>query len=270
MVATDPDRREDRGTFFLAIVGFIAFVILAVSFVDTGGKSFLCLGMVNYVWNAWHFAAQHGGILRTYSRKAGGGRPRLETYTMRILVTYVSLRLAGWTIGWLPPTGIQVLEMVDWVVLLLPVIVISLELSNHPLDRLPKLLYLASVSCLYGLLLLSLKFDNPKLIAALATAAAAYHAVEYMAFVTFYAKRRQHHGSQSPFRMMAKSWVQVLALYLIAFGVFAAWADSESMLWRFWGGINLWASFCHYALDGLIWKLRKPTTAKTLGVEIKS
>ena len=61
--------------------------------------TFTCLALVDYVWNAWHFAAQHGGILRIYSRKAGGGRPRLETIGVRTFVTYTSLRLAGWTLA---------------------------------------------------------------------------------------------------------------------------------------------------------------------------
>jgi hypothetical protein len=32
-----------------------------------------------------------------------------------------------------------------------------------------------------------------------------------------------------------------------------------------WQGVNLWAAYTHYAFDGIIWKLRKPTTAKALG-----
>jgi hypothetical protein len=33
-----------------------------------------------------------------------------------------------------------------------------------------------------------------------------------------------------------------------------------------WQGLNLWASFVHYAFDGMIWKLRRPATAAALGV----
>jgi hypothetical protein len=30
-------------------------------------------------------------------------------------------------------------------------------------------------------------------------------------------------------------------------------------------GANIWAAFLHYAYDGMIWKLRRPETAKALG-----
>jgi hypothetical protein len=33
-----------------------------------------------------------------------------------------------------------------------------------------------------------------------------------------------------------------------------------------WLGLNLWAAFLHYAYDGMIWKLRRSDTARTLGV----
>ena len=34
----------------------------------------------------------------------------------------------------------------------------------------------------------------------------------------------------------------------------------------FWQGPNLWAALVHYAYDGMIWKLRRPETARALGV----
>ncbi len=32
-----------------------------------------------------------------------------------------------------------------------------------------------------------------------------------------------------------------------------------------WLGLNLWAALVHYAFDGMIWKLRRPETARALG-----
>jgi hypothetical protein len=29
--------------------------------------------------------------------------------------------------------------------------------------------------------------------------------------------------------------------------------------------LNLWAAMVHYAFDGMIWKLRRPETARVLG-----
>lgn len=297
LVATDPDRREHRGFFFVSFAIMFAVLIVGVRLWELGRAVshvvgvFTCLTIVDYVWNSWHFAAQHGGILRTYSRKAGGGRPRRETYSIRLLVTYVSLRLVGWVVGWTESQAWaqQTLMILDWIVLLIPASLLLSELLNRPRQRIGKVVYLASVVSLYGSLLLSLKFGLRKNVVALATASAAFHAIEYMAYVTYYARRRQHHGSQSLFRAMSKNWVQILALYMIAFGLFAAWMPGDRSIggestvgslstgngWRetwinFWIGANLWAAYMHYALDGLIWKLRRTSTAKTLGVEIKA
>jgi hypothetical protein len=77
---------------------------------------------------------------------------------------------------------------------------------------------------------------------------------------------------------MARSWSLVLAVYVVCLGVFAEFAErttqgiwSEQMitLSELWVGANLWAAFLHYAYDGTIWKLRRPETAKALGVELQ-
>ena len=97
LVATDPDRRTGRNWLF-ASIAVVGLLVVGAVWLGTGG--FLCLLLVDYVWNSWHFAAQHAGILRMYSRKAGAGRPWLETWGLRSIVFYTSLRLAGWSTGW--------------------------------------------------------------------------------------------------------------------------------------------------------------------------
>ncbi|MCX7699516.1 MAG: hypothetical protein N2039_01430, partial [Gemmataceae bacterium] len=69
LVVADPDRREGRGHQLLAVAA--AALLLVVGVWSTTG-ALTCLAVVDYVWNGWHFAAQHHGVLRMYSRKVGG------------------------------------------------------------------------------------------------------------------------------------------------------------------------------------------------------
>ena len=61
-------------------------------------SSLVLLMMLDYVWNAWHFAAQHAGISRIYGRTA---RPEqslphaeFEKTALRVLVLWVFFRFA--------------------------------------------------------------------------------------------------------------------------------------------------------------------------------
>ena len=102
---------------------------------------------------------------------------------------------------------------------------------------------------------------------ALPAAASTFHAVEYLAVVTHYARRRAGVGSDGLFRRMAARWAGVLAVYLVALGVIGVWVNHPNRgLAEAWAAANVWAAFLHYAYDGLIWKLRRPATAQALGV----
>jgi hypothetical protein len=265
LVGADADRRQGRTWLFVLIAIVAGVCVLGVRF---GTGAFTCLALVDFVWNAWHFGSQHGGIVRIYARKTGGGRPRLEINVLRLFVVYVSLRLAGWTTGWTEefPTGAAVIRGVDLVVFSLPVFLFVLDGFRRPTQRLGKLFYLASVTALYGGLLFSVRDGHHAFVAVLALASAAYHAVEYMAIVTYYAWRRCEHGDASPFRSMARYWWQVLAAFVLVLGIMSDYADRK--LYELWYGLNLWAAFLHYSYDGMIWKLRRPQTAQTLGVEL--
>ncbi len=265
LVAADPDRRAGRSWLFVAIA---VAAIAVIGGVWLAGGGFTCLLLIDYVWNAWHFAAQHAGVLRMYSRKAGGGRPRLETWGLRSLVFYVSIRLAGWSTGWTEsvPAAQTGLTILDGIMTLPAVALVVSELTNHPRARLGKVLYSWSVTGLYMCLLVAVSQGYTTAVLSLTGAAAAFHAVEYLAIVSHYADRRKTQGTPGAFRRMATAWGTILGAYLVLFGLFANLAD----LWahQFWLGINLWAAALHYAYDGLIWKLRSPQTAAALGVEL--
>jgi hypothetical protein len=274
LVAADPSRREGRTWLFVALA-LLAAVVVAGVWLSTG--AFLCLLLIDYLWNGWHFASQHAGVLRIYSRKAGGGRPWLEREGLRFFIFYTIARTAGWSTGWLEGVsgGMDALHALDLCMLVVPALLLALELKDGLLLRLPKMAYLVSVSGLYSALLLALRGHHAALILSLAAAGALFHAVEYLALVTHYAWRQssphsaQASGSErepaaSLFRQMAERWLAFLAAYLVLLGL-CAWL-MEGL--EFWLGLNLWAAFLHYAYDGLIWKLRRPTTAQALGAEL--
>jgi hypothetical protein len=261
LVASDPDRREGRTTVFVLIAAVAALVVVG-AWTLTG--AFTCIALIDYVWNAWHFAAQHGGILRIYSKRSRSGLRWLETWGTRIFIAYVGLRLAGWTTGWteVSPLAQSLIRSADLILLAIPLSLLGVELVNNPLRRLAKLAYIVSVMSLYSILLLAVRDAQHGIVIALTAASAAFHAIEYLAIVTYYAAQRQGQGSGALFQRMAKRWTEVLLLFMVVLGVVATIADSTAI--EFWLGINLWAAFLHYAYDGMIWKLRHPATSRVL------
>jgi hypothetical protein len=263
LVLADPDRRDGRAGLFILIGLGIGLAVLAVR---SATGTFLCLLAIDYVWNSWHFASQHAGVLRMYTRKVGGGMAALERHGLRLFVVYTILRTAGWSTGWLEtaPTWRVVLNGLDFLFLVLPITLLLTSL--RPLAPfIPKASYLASVCLLYALLLLALHFDRKDLVLALTTGSSLFHAVEYLAIVTHYAVRRRTIGSDGAFRMMARDWFRVLLVYVLALGLLAASAESKTVP-DWWVGLNVAMAFLHYAYDGMIWKLRRTATAQALGV----
>lgn len=267
LVVMDPDRREGRGPL-LAGIAVLAAVVVGGAYLGFG--AFICLAAADYVWNAWHFASQHGGVLRMYARKVGGGNEWLERWGVRGFITYTAVRAAGWATGWAEdqPSAWSVIQTVDLIWLWVPALLVATNLLDFRRDRLGKMVYLLSVCGLYMMFLLSLHYHLPRLIVALAAAGSMFHAVEYLAVVTHYAHRRQTIGSEGPFRTLARSWLLFLGGYILLLGSIGAWAARpESGVYTLFVGLNLWAAFVHYAYDGLIWKLRRPATAAALGVD---
>jgi hypothetical protein len=266
LVLADPDRREGRGLTLIAVAVASAIAVVGAYF---GTGAFLCLAVADYVWNAWHFGSQHAGVLRMYSRKVGGGWLWLERWGVRGFVTYAAVRAATWASGDLA-AELQTatwLRIADYAILLIPVVLIVTNLIGGDRDRIGKLIYLVSFGVLYSGIVLNLRFEQPTMALVFIAAAPLFHAVEYLAVVTHYARRRESVGSDGQFRTLARHWVAFMALYILLLGSAGAWmSQPDSGLAIVWQGLNLWMSFVHYTYDGMIWKLRRPATAAALGV----
>lgn len=265
LVATDPDRRAgiDR-----RLVGAAAIALVVVVGVLLGTGGLTCLAVVDFAWNAWHFGAQHAGVLRMYSRKAGLPPSRSERWAVRGLVTYTLSRTVGWAVGWVEPgtSWGALLTAADVAALACPVGLLAQTVVRGRWTA-GRTAYLASVTALYAGLLGSIMADASTLTLALTTAAAAFHAAEYLAIVTVYARGRTAHGSGGRFRKLAENWGACLGVYVLALGFLGVVAEQPSAgLGEAWLALNTWAALVHYSFDGLIWKLRQPATARALSV----
>lgn len=262
LVVLDADRRAGRQRLLLSLA-LLAPVVVGSVWLTTAQLT--CLALIDYVWNAWHFGSQHGGILRIYSRRSKLPSPRWENWALRIFVPYVSLRLAGWSTGWTEgrPWAESATLLLDVAFVSVPLLLLAGELWRGGQARRAKVVYLASVVLMYSALLLALSLRATGWIASLTVASAAFHATEYLAIVTHYARGRATQAAASVFRSVARRWVEVLVVYIVLLGAVALWADQAWREW--WLAINLCVAYLHYAYDGLIWKLRQPATARALG-----
>jgi hypothetical protein len=274
----DRDRYQQHAPRLLAIAA-VCVLLCAGTYLLGGWAGVSVLLAIDFLWNAWHFASQHAGILRIYGRLAHGDRAgtgTLEKLLVRLFVLYTLLRLASLTLPqqtrfgahleWLRLASLQ-LAWFDLLALALPGALLLREfLCFRPLSR-GRLLYLLSVTGLYGLLLwhvhqyhLAEEDGGSALILALATAVAIFHSTEYLAIATWSATRKRNPGGVLAY--LAPRWMMSLLVFIALLALSAALMDRwYAGLWLL---INLVVSFLHYAYDGIIWKARKPAPTRAL------
>src|SRR5262249_25953613 len=155
LVASDPDRRDGRGWLLAGVALALMILVLGVWY---GTAAFTCLALVDYVWNAWHFASQHSGVLRVYGLKVGAGWAPLDRPGVPGFVTYTILRTATWATGWLDDSdgAARWLRVADLAVLVVPAALVGLELWRASAARAGRTAYVLSLCGLYSGLLLSL------------------------------------------------------------------------------------------------------------------
>jgi hypothetical protein len=150
---------------------------------------------VDYLWNAWHFASQHHGIYRIYSCRSGlavesASRPclALEKWSMRGFLLYVILRTASAT--WSETDWHAAFSTTDAIAALVPAALLVGTIYRSGLNPPGRVIYLASVSGLYASLLWAVHIRRPDLVLSLATASALFHAIEYLAVVSWSVRAR--------------------------------------------------------------------------------
>lgn len=279
LVFLDRDRFQERPTTFV----LLAVAVVALCFmvrISTG--TLTCLLAIDYLWNAWHFASQHAGIVRIYARQSGksqsGGQAGLEKLLIRGFILYVILRMSGleWSLigenlahfalvsaDWSPARLEAWLQGVDWLVLGLPVVLICVVLANRARKDRGGLLYLVSFLSLYGALLAAVHVHRFDLVLLLSTVSALFHATEYLAIVTWSVQRRfpGRAAERNLLARMVPQWGLAVGSLALSLAVIGWVSDRQTLQGCLM--LNIVAAFLHYAYDGLIWKRGRGATRRT-------
>ncbi len=260
LVFLDRERFGQRRFLFLALAAGAIIFCLGVR-LTTGALT--CLLAIDYIWNAWHFASQHHGIYRIYSRtshKSVGqtffsarqsvAGDLIEKWSFRLFLLYVILRVAGTT--WSNLSLEQTLRTIDWLVLAVPAWILVRDVAQLRFSP-GRSIYLLSVTALYISLLAAVHANRPALVLSLTTASALFHATEYLALVAWNVHGR---STAMPDRLgimnyLAPRWGLALGMFILILGS-AGWLLNEHLM-QTWLTLNVIIAFLHYAYDGLIW-----------------
>jgi hypothetical protein len=258
LVGLDREKTSGREWKFAAVGALIVISCLSVR-VGTG--SLICLGALDYFWNAWHFASQHHGIFRIYhrhqNRAAGHSLATLEKVAYRGFLIYVIARVAG--VGWHTgePGWSWHLAEIDPFVAVIPIGLIAAAIMNPARTRQSRagLVYLVSVMALFLAMLYAAHYERRQLVIQLALASAIFHSVEYMAIVTWSSTTETQRQRQDIAGAMARKWILFLAFFILFLG-FTNYVVAAGYQ-QLWILVNLIVAFLHYAYDGMIWKSRR-------------
>jgi hypothetical protein len=252
LVFLDRERFNQRRRTFLGVAACVVVVCLGVRLM-TGALT--CLLAVDYLWNAWHFAAQHHGIYRIYTRLSDPSRTEglaVEKWSMRGFLLYVTLRVASAT--WSDLVWEERLRTCDWLMALIPLGLVVRDVFRARTHSLGRIGYLLSVNCLYLCLLWAVHERRLGLVLSLATASALFHAIEYLSLVGWSVRQRHAAmgGKMGLLGFLAPRWGIALAVFVLILGA-GGWLMDRGFL-EFWLTLNVMVAFLHYAYDGLIWR----------------
>ena len=248
-------------------LGLVALGLLLVGvgqYVPYATDSLTLLMMLDYVWNAWHFAAQHAGIARIYGRmtrpEQTPGAAEFEKMALRVPVLWVFFRLAvhlaargpyAEGVEWVTP----VLPWLDPLALLPAAWLLVGEWRNLTRATAGRVLYVTSVVGLYTAQLAALRLGADDWMRALFLAGAIFHAVEYLAVCSWAVQKKTTGIWQY---QVLRTGLAVL-VFMAVIGIANAFIATQ---WAYaWALVTLLVSLLHYSYDGMIWKAR-PQPAK--------
>ncbi|MCA8998963.1 MAG: hypothetical protein KDA80_18330 [Planctomycetaceae bacterium] len=256
LVGADRTKTRGREGRFLLVTGAIVTGCLLLRWQSS---SLLCLGAIDYAWNAWHFASQHHGIFRIYQRKEtatpvfGGW----EKWCFRGFLLYVIARVAGvgWQVG--PADWTWQLQTLDPVVVLLPATLLIQQIRREGFRVLSTgTIYFGSVMSLFLAMLLAAHFERRQLVLQFALDRKSVVSVEYFAIVTWTTSSQTQHNRRDLIGTMARNWSLFLLFFMGFLGITGyLMATGYTQVWVL---INVMVAFLHYAYDGMIWKARRP------------
>lgn len=275
LVFLDPERFRQEPKKFAAYGSGLILLglgLAALGALGVGGVGASSLGMNNalktlglfmmldYIWNAWHFAAQHAGISAIYRRlgqiEKTPKQVEFEMSSMRLLVLWVFLRFGVYTaIAGSPQLGfdrlLPYLRWVDFAIAIPAAIVLYHELRDFDRRRIGRTAYVVSMLSLYFAQMAAIQLGRHELIPGLFFAQAVFHATEYLAVVNWSVQSRR-----------SGIWKYQLARGGIGMAVFIGiigisnWAINHNSAYA-WALITLLVSLLHYAYDGMIWKSKR-------------
>ncbi len=258
----------------------ILFGVLTVSAIVFRKHAPLLMVLVigSALWNFYHTLMQKMGILRVYARKAGPARPWVDKAmifswffslffllgSMPWVVKQVSgLALSGHYLIKVLTPALKVFPYLAGLSLAVSLAVSFLyakqEFSRPEGFHWPKNLFMSSILALYGL------FFYDFFIAYVAFGFS--HAVEYIAFVNIYSRKkypRLSEGSSLMARWMRRPGLSSGVYCAVILGLFIPWFLYSRPSYGYY---ILGTSFLHFLYDGWIWKVRKPAVGKPLGLE---
>ncbi|MBI1830132.1 MAG: hypothetical protein HYR84_01620 [Planctomycetes bacterium] len=187
------------GGLGLLLVGLGLALVGVAGILPYAADSLMLLMMLDYVWNAWHFAAQHAGIARIYGRIVRPDQTpehaEFEKSAIRTLVLWVFFRLAihigtttayGDNVRWLTPW----LGWIDPLALIPAGVLVFREVASFQPQHLGRALYIGSVLALYLAQLLAIRLESGPWMMAFFFAGAVFHAVEYLAVCNWSVQKR--------------------------------------------------------------------------------
>lgn len=245
-------------------IGLIALGLALVALADVWSwatDSLMLLMILDYIWNAWHFASQHAGIARIYGRMTNPVATlrvvAFEKAAIRTLVLWAFFRLALVVAGRktdLPVTGLAdigpLLGWLDPLLLVAPLVLLVRELANYRPAARGRVLYVASVILVYSGQLVALHTGHDGLVIGFLMASAVFHATEYLA-VCSWALRKKTTGVWK--HQLTRTGL-ALAAFMAMIGIANLAIDRQSAY--MWALITLLVSLLHYGYDGMIWKSR--------------
>lgn len=221
-----------------------------------GGNSLMYLMIVDFAWNAWHFASQHAGISRIYGRKA---HPEdsvedliHEKATIRIMVLWVFMRVSMWhgmqgINAELATSIASVAQWFDPLFFMAPAWLWIKEVRRTNAASWGRIAYVGSVNALYASMLVALRFDG-RILMGLFVAHACFHAIEYFAVIGWAASKKKG-GAWDTVAPQAAMWT---VAFVLVVGLLNWCVAAASLWWWVFGTLIL--SYIHYAWDGMIWK----------------